>query len=104
MRVIKFKDMKSSFELRTLIVTLRASISASEETPPTAGMRETEGALPPVASAALFWLSGALLLCPGCSIVAGGASITSVGAAAVLAAGVTNKAGVGSLCPGAPAV
>src|ERR1043165_6524469 len=92
--------MKSSFELRTLIVTLRASSSDNEETPPTtAGMRETEGTLPPVASAALFWLpSGALLLCPGCLIVAGGVSITSAGAAAVLAAGFTNTAGV---CAGA---
>src|SRR4051812_11236838 len=98
MLVIKGKEMKSSFELQTFIVTLRASISANEETPPTtAGMRETEGMLPPVASAALFWLpSGALLLCPGCSIVAGGVSITSAGADAVLAARVTNTAGVGA--------
>src|SRR3954463_13690921 len=98
--------MKSSFELWTLIVTLRASSSANEETPPTtAGMRETEGTLPPVASAALFWLPlGALLLCPGFSIVAGGVSITSAGATAVLAAGVTNKAGVGALVTGAAAM
>src|SRR4051812_31545844 len=90
--------MKSSFELRTLIVTLRASSSANEETPlTTAGMWETEGMLPPVASDALFWLpSDALLLWPGCSIVAGGVSITSAGAAAVLAAGITNTAGVGA--------
>src|ERR1041385_6894959 len=90
--------MKSSFELQTLIVTLRASRSASEETPPmTAGMQETEGALPPVASIALFALPpGALLLCPGCSIVAGGVTITSGIAAAVLAAGVTNTLGVGA--------
>src|SRR4051812_13182655 len=98
MPVIKGKEMKSSFELRTLIVTLRASISANEETPPTtADMREMEGTLPPVASAALFWLPpGALLLCPGCSIVDGGVSITSAGADAVLAAGATNMAGVGA--------
>src|SRR4051812_6626734 len=102
MRVIKVKQMKASFDLRMLIVTLRASSSASEGTPlTTAGMRETEGVLPPVASAALFWLSGALLLCPGCSIVAGGVIITSAGAAAVLAAEVTNKAGVGALVTGA---
>src|SRR3954466_3214152 len=63
-----------------------------------------EGALPPVASAALFWLSGALLLCPGCSIVDGGVSITSACAAAVLAAGVTNKAGVGALVTSAAAM
>src|SRR3954469_11966580 len=90
--------MKSSFELWTLIVTLKASSSANEETPPTmAGMRETEGTLPPIVSAALFWLpSGALLLCPGSSIVARGVSITFVGAVVVLAAGVTNTTGVGA--------
>src|ERR1041385_9029323 len=99
----KGKGMKSSFELQTLIVTLRASRSGSEETPPsetppmTAGMQETEGALPPVASVALFALPpGSLLLCPGCSIVAGGVPITSGVAAAVLAAGVTNTPGVGA--------
>src|ERR1041385_3544406 len=94
----KGKEMKSSFELQTLIVTLRASRSTSEETPPmTAGMQEKEGALPPVASVALFVLPpGALLLCPGCSIVAGGVTITSGVAAAVLAAGVTNTPGVGA--------
>src|SRR3954470_24383251 len=57
-----------------------------------------------MASAALFWLSGALLLCPGCSIVAGGVSITSAGAAAVLAAGVTIKAGVGASVTSAAAM
>src|ERR1041385_6977530 len=90
--------MKSSFELQTLIVTLRASRSASEETPQmTTGMQETERALPPVASVALFALPpGALLLCPGFSIVAGGVTITSGVAAAVLAAGVTNMSGVGA--------
>src|ERR1041385_7297015 len=94
----KGKEMKFSFELQTLIVTLRASRSASEETPPmTVGMQETEGALPPVASVALLALPpGALLLCPGCSIVAGGVTITSGSAAAVLAAGVTNTPGVGA--------
>src|ERR1041385_5577655 len=62
----------------------------------TAGMQETKGALPPVASVALFALPpGALLLCPGCSIVDGGVTITSSAAATVLAAGVTNKPGVG---------
>src|SRR4051812_49779700 len=88
----KGKEMKSSFELQTLIVTLRASRSASEETPPmTAGMQETECALPPVALVALFALPpGALLLWPGFSIVDGGVTITSGAAAAVLAAGVTN--------------
>src|ERR1041385_9032550 len=93
--VIKGKEMKSSFELQTLIVTLRVSRLANEEAPPTtAGMQETEGALPPMASVALFSLpTGALLLCPGCSIVAGGVTITSGAAAAVLAAGVTNTAG-----------
>src|SRR4051812_26473392 len=91
----KGKEMKSSFELQTLIVTLRASRSSNEDTPPmTAGMQETEGALPPVASVALFVLPpGALLLCHGCSIVAGGVTITSGAAAAVLAAGVTNMSG-----------
>src|ERR1041385_3217007 len=63
----------------------------------TAGMQETKGALPPVASVALFALPlGALLLCPGYSIVAGGVTITSGAAAAVLAAGVTNMPGVGA--------
>src|SRR4051812_9511355 len=64
MPVIKGKEMKSSFQLRTLIVTLRASRSANEETPLTMEvMQETEGVLPPVASVALFSLpSGALLL------------------------------------------
>src|ERR1041385_2371213 len=91
--------MKSSFELQTLIVTLRASRSANEETPQmTAGMQETEGALPPVASVALFALPpGALLLCIGCLIVAGAVTITCGAAAAVvLAAGVTNMPGVGA--------
>src|SRR3954470_20977746 len=92
--------MKSSFELQTLIVTMRASRSANEETPPTTGgMQETEGALPPVASVALFWLpSRALLLCPGCSIVAGGVTITSGAAvlAAEVGAGATNTEGVGA--------
>src|SRR4051812_23829491 len=94
----KGKEMKSSFELQTLILTLRASRSASEETPPmTAGIQVTEGTLPPVASVALFALPpGALLLCPGCSIVAGGVTITSGVAAAVLAAGITNTQGVGA--------
>src|SRR3954462_3911062 len=94
----KGKEMKSSFELQTLIVPLRASRSASEETPPmTAGMQETEGALPPVAPVPLFVLPpGALFLCPGWSIVAGGVTITSGVAAAVLAAGVTNTPGVGA--------
>src|ERR1041385_2977428 len=90
--------MESSFELQTLIVTLRVSRSANEETSPTsAGMQETEGVLPPVASVALFLLPpGALLLCPGCSIVDGGVTITYGFAAAVLLAGVTNKPGVGA--------
>src|SRR3954464_9903213 len=98
MPVIKGKDNKSSFELRTLIVTLRASRSANEETPPTtAGMQETEGALPPVVSVALFsLLAGGFLLCPGCSIVAGGVTITSCAGVAVLAAGVGAGAGVGA--------
>src|SRR4051812_31970101 len=89
--------MKSSFELQMLIVTLRALRSANGETSPTtAGMQETEGPLPPVASVALFALPpSALLLCPGCSIVAGGVTITSA-AAVVLAAGVTNMPGIGA--------
>src|ERR1041385_4835479 len=92
----KGKEMKSSFEFQTLIVTLRASRSASEETPPmTSGMQETEGVLPPVASVALFALPpGALLLCPGCSIMARGYTITFGVASAVLAAEVTNTPGV----------
>src|SRR3954466_7147547 len=94
----KRKEMKSSFELQTLIVTLRASRSAREETPPmTVGMQETKGALPPVASVALFLLPpGALLLCPGCSIVAAGVTIPFGAGAAVLVAVVNNKPGVGA--------
>src|ERR1041385_813151 len=98
MPIIKGKEIKFSFELRTLIVTLRASRSANEETPPTtAGMQETEGALPPVASVALFSLpAGSLLLCLGCSIVDGGVTITSGARVAVFAAGVGAGAGVGA--------
>src|ERR1041385_2672797 len=94
----KGKEMKSSFELQPVIVTWGASGSTIKEHPPMiAGMQETEGALPPVASAALFALPpGALLLCPGCSIVAGGVTIPSGAAAAVLAAGVTNTPGIGA--------
>ena len=51
---VKGKEMKSSVELQTLIVTLRASRSANDETPPTAGMQEMEWLLPAMASAALF--------------------------------------------------